>query len=251
MSLRILIVDDEVLARAHMRHLIERCVLPAPPVIAEAAEASDALQQLAQRPADLLLLDIGMPEGDGVALARQLRSQPDAPAVVFVTGHPFHAVAAFELDAVDYLTKPVRAERLQQALQKTVRHLQGRQMPPAADGESPGAGPRDALLIQARGRSERVPLADVLYLKSEDKYLTVRTATHEHLFEGSLSMLERLYPGRFVRAHRNALVAQAAIRALVRDDDDAGWALRVDGISELVAVSRRQLARVRQALKEA
>ncbi|CAN5257138.1 LytTR family DNA-binding domain-containing protein [soil metagenome] len=246
MSLRILIVDDEMLARAHMRRMIERCALSAPPVITEAAQASEALAYLAQRPADLLLLDIGMPHGDGVALARQLRGQPDAPAVVFVTGHASHAVAAFELDAVDYLTKPIGVDRLQQALHKTVRLLQGRQSQAAADAAS-----REALLIQARGRSERVPLADVLYLKSEDKYLTVRTATHEHLFEGSLSALENAHPGRFVRAHRNALVARSAIRALVREGDDgAGWALRLGGIGELVPVSRRQLASVRQALKE-
>lgn len=241
-SLRILIVDDEMLARAHMRRLLERCTLPVTPLITEAAEASEALQQLAQHPADLLLLDIGMPGGDGVALARQLHGQPGAPAVVFVTGHPSHALAAFDLDAVDYLTKPVQAERLQQALHKTVRHLQSRQTATVV--------PADTLLIQARGRSERVALVDVLYLKSEHKYLTVRTATHQYIFDGSLDALERCHPARFVRAHRNALVTLAAIRALVRHHDGTAWALQLEGVPEVVVVSRRQLSTVREALKE-
>jgi two-component system response regulator AlgR len=140
----------------------------------------------------------------------------------------------------------VRAERLQQALQKVERHLADRR-PPAAEG------PQDVLLIQDRGRTERVPLSEVLYLKSEFKYLTVRTAARSHIFDGSLSDLEERYPARFVRVHRNALVARTAIRALEKYDDGEeaeGWALRLDGIPEPVVVSRRQLSTVREVLKE-
>jgi two-component system response regulator AlgR len=165
--------------------------------------------------------------------------------VVFVTAYAAHAVTAFELEAVDYLTKPVRAERLQQALQKVERHLKERR-PPAPETQ-------EALLIQDRGRTERVPLSEVLYLKSEFKYLTVRTAARSHIFDGSLAELEERYPARFVRVHRNALVARAAIRALEKYDDgeDAeGWALRLDGVPEPVVVSRRQLSTVREALKD-
>jgi two-component system response regulator AlgR len=168
--------------------------------------------------------------------------------VVFITAHATHAVTAFELDAVDYLTKPVRAERLQQALQKAERHLKDRRAA-AAD-----MAPAEHLLIQDRGRTERVPLAEVLYLKSEFKYLTVRTATRSHILDGSLAEFEERYAKRFVRVHRNALVARAAIRALEKYDDgeDAeGWALRLDGVPEPVVVSRRQLAAVRDALKDA
>lgn len=245
MQLRILIVDDETPARAHMRQLVRRCTLSAPPVIAEAAQASDALQLLAKRPADLLLLDIQMPEGDGVALARELHGRPDAPAVVFVTGHPSHAVAAFELDAVDYLTKPVRAERLQQALQKTLRHLQGRpaQRPVATV-------PEPALLIRRRDRVERVPLADVLYLKSERKYLTVHTATRRYVFSGSLSAVERAHPGHFIRTHRHTLVARPAMCAMVLEGDEhAGWVLRIEANGAQLAVARRQSTCVRRVLE--
>jgi two-component system response regulator AlgR len=245
-TLRTLIVDDEALARARMRALLADCHAPAAEVVAEAANGDAALKCLAATHFDLVLLDVHMPGIDGLELARSLGSRQDAPAVVFVTAYAAHAVTAFELEAVDYLTKPVRGERLQQALQKVERHLRDRRSPSAE-------APQDVLLIQDRGRTERVPLSEVLYLKSEFKYLTVRTASRSHIFDGSLSELEERYPARFVRVHRNALVARAAIRALEKYDDgeDAeGWAIRLDGIPEPVVVSRRQLSTVRDVLKE-
>jgi two-component system response regulator AlgR len=244
--LRTLIVDDEALARSRLRTLLTDCRSPVAEVVAEAAHGEDALRRLADGRLDLVLLDIHMPGIDGIALARSLRSRPGAPAVVFITAHPAHAVTAFELEAVDYLTKPVRAERLQQALQKAERYLKERRGPPAE-------APQEALLIQDRGRTERVLLSEVLYLKSELKYLTVRTASRSHIYDGSLAEFEERHPAHFVRVHRNALVARAAIRALEKYDDgeDAeGWALRLEGIPEPVVVSRRQLPAVREALKD-
>lgn len=245
--LRTLIVDDESLARSRLRTLLADCRSPAAEVVAEAAHGEGALRHLADTRFDLVLLDIHMPGMDGIELARSLRSRTGAPAVVFVTAHETHAVTAFELEAVDYLTKPVRAERLQQALQKAERYLKDRRAQPADEA------PQEALLIQERGRAERVPLAEVLYLKSELKYLTVRTASRSHIYDGSLADFEERYPARFVRVHRNALVARAAIRALEKYDDgeDAeGWALRLEGIPEPVVVSRRQLAAVREAIRD-
>lgn len=245
-ALRTLIVDDETLARSRLRTLLAECTSPAAEVVAEAAHGEGALKQLSEARFDLVLLDIHMPGIDGIELARGLRSRPGAPAVVFVTAHAAHAVTAFELEAVDYLTKPVRAERLQQALQKVERYLKDRRMQPAETSH-------EALLIQERGRAERVLLTEVLYLKSELKYLTVRTALRSYIHDGSLAEFEERYPARFVRVHRNALVARSAIRALEKYDDgeDAeGWALRLDGIPEPVVVSRRQLAAVREALRE-
>lgn len=247
MNLKTLIVDDEALARSRLRTLLGECTAPGAEVVAEAAQGSEALQHLANTPLDLVLLDIHMPGIDGLEVARSLRSRTDAPALVFVTAHAAHAVTAFELDAVDYLTKPVRIERLQQALQKVERYLKDRR------GQQPEA-PQETLLIQDRGRAERVPLSEVLYLKSEYKYLTVRTATRSHILDGSLVEFEERYADRFVRVHRNALVSRAAIRALEKYDDGEdidGWALRLEGIPEPVVVSRRQLSAVREAMQEA
>ncbi|MDI1244787.1 MAG: response regulator transcription factor, partial [Rhodoferax sp.] len=143
--------------------------------------------------------------------------------------------------AKDYLTKPVRLERLQAALQKIARLTQQAQ-DLAADVVE------DVLVIQERGRAERVPLAQVLYLKAELKYLTVRTASRSYLLEASLSELEARYQSRFIRIHRNALVARRAVRALEKHHDPEegeGWAVRLDGVDEVLFVSRRQLAAVR------
>lgn len=246
MSLRVLIVDDEALARSRLRTLLAECTEPAVQVVAEASQGQEALRELANEPVDLVLLDVHMPGIDGIALARTLAGAVDRPAVVFVTAHAAHAVTAFELDAVDYLTKPVRAERLRQALQKAERYLKERRAPPADASQ-------DVLLILDRGRAERVPVSEVLYLKSELKYVTVRTAGRSLILDGTLADIEERYPTRFLRVHRGALVAREAIRALDRHDDgeDAeGWALRLNGVPEPVVVSRRQLAAVREALRD-
>ena len=146
--------------------------------------------------------------------------------------------------AYDYLTKPVRLERLQQALQKVERLLRNH------SGSTPPE-PQEALLIQERGRTERVPLAEVLYFKAELKYVTVRTASRSYILDGSLAELEERYAGLFLRIHRNALVAVRALRALEKHDDPQegeGWAVRLDGVDERLSVSRRQLPAVREAL---
>lgn len=245
-ALRTLVVDDEPLARTRLRTLLGDCRAPAAVVGAEAAQGTEALALLDAQPFDVMLLDIHMPGIDGVELARLLRERPDAPAVVFVTAHAEHAVTAFELEAVDYLTKPVRAERLQQALAKAERTLKERRT-------AQGAGPGQHLLIQDRGRTERIPLAEVIYLRAELKYITVRTATRSLVMDGTLGDLEERYPERFVRAHRSTLVARSAIRALERhydqEEDTEGWALRLAGVPELVMVSRRMLTGVREAVR--
>jgi len=245
--LRVLIVDDEALARSRLRNLLADCDAPATEVVAEAANGGEALFELASEPVDLVLLDVHMPGIDGIELARTLAGMPEPPAMVFVTAHASHAVTAFDLDAVDYLTKPVRIERLRQALQKAERYLKDRRSPE----DDPA---QESLLIQDRDHAEKVPLAEVLYFKSELKYVTVRTRTRTLLLDGTLADLEERYPGRFMRVHRNALVARSAIRTLERFDDGEdleGWQLRLAGIDEPVGVSRRQLAAVRDVLKGA
>ncbi|MDP3760263.1 MAG: LytTR family DNA-binding domain-containing protein [Ramlibacter sp.] len=244
MTLQLLVVDDEPLARSRLRTLLGDCRAPAAGVGGEAGNAAQALEQLQRLRFDAVLLDIHMPGADGLALAQALRRMPQPPAVVFVTAYAEHAVAAFELDAVDYLTKPVRLERLQTALQKVDRLLQARA------GAAAAAVP-EVLLIQDRGRTERVPLAEVLYFKAELKYITVRTAGRSYILDASLSELEERHAAHFLRVHRNALVARRAVRALEKHydpEEGEGWAVRLNGIEDLLAVSRRQLSAVREAL---
>lgn len=253
-----LLVDDEPLARLRLRTLIADCTAPQAEVVAEAASAAQALQWLqsqtssAARPAcDLVLLDIQMPGRDGTQLAEELRALAHPPAVVFVTAHTNHALKAFELAAVDYLTKPVRRERLEQALQRVVQRLV-----PASPSVAADATPDLVLVVSERGRVVRVPLAQVLYLKAELKYVTLRTATHTHVLDDALSDLEQRLGPRFLRVHRNALVSRSAIRALERrpsaDDADSHtgecWAVQVAPVGEWLAVSRRQTSAVREAL---
>lgn len=244
MKLKILVVDDEALARLRLRTLLSDCHATGLDAVQEASNAAQAMAILQREAFDLVLLDIHMPGVDGVSLAQAIATLPIPPAVVFVTAHAEHAVQAFELNAADYLTKPVRLERLQQALQKVERLVQVKR----AVQPDPS---QETLIIQDRGRTERVPVSEVLYLKAELKYITVRTAARSYILDGSLSELEEKYAAQFMRIHRNALIARRAVRALEKHfdpEEGEGWAVRLNGLDELLAVSRRQLSAVREAI---
>jgi two-component system response regulator AlgR len=241
--LKAAVVDDESLARARMRTLLSDCRQPLVHCVGEAANAVQAMTLLQHHAVDVALIDIHMPGADGLTLARSLQAMEQAPALIFVTAHAEYAVQAFDLDAVDYLTKPVRLERLQLALQKVERLIQSRRGLTASDALG------EVLIIQERGRTERIPLQQVLYFKAELKYVTVRTATRSYILDGSLNELEEKYRADFVRIHRNALIARHAVRALEKHfdaEEGEGWAVRLNGVDELLAVSRRQLATVRE-----
>lgn len=245
--LRVVLVDDEPLARARLRTLLGDCPSPQPLVVGEAGDAVEAMAVLARHACDVLLLDIHMPGADGVQLAQTVKTLPEPPAVVFVTAHAEHAVQAFELDAVDYLTKPVRLERLMTALKKA-EHKVSINKATEPDFLS------NFVLIHDRGRTERVPLADIVYLRAELKYVTVRTRDRSLIYDGSLAEFEERHGAHWLRIHRNALVARHAIRALEKHHDPTegdGWAVRLSGVPEVLAVSRRQLTAVREALGKA
>jgi two-component system response regulator AlgR len=247
MKLKILLVDDEAHARARLKSLLANCNAPGVQVLAEAANSDQALAALQNHHFDLVLLDIGMPGINGLVLAKAMQGLSHFPALVFVTAHAEHALTAFDLSATDYLTKPVRQERLQQALQKVQRQLS------SSTNQNDSAAPK-VLIIQDRGRTERVPLTSVLYLKAELKYITVRTALRSFILEGSLNDLEEKYSKQFLRVHRNALVARQAMLALEKHFDTVegeSWSIHLHGLEdrgEALAVSRRQLYAVRQAL---
>lgn len=256
--LHILLVDDEALARSRLQTLLADAAAAAgagtapgepalPPLVVQQADCADAAWALLQtQPIALVLLDIHMPGLDGLSLAARMRSLPQPPALVFVTADGLHAVNAFELDALDYLTKPVRLARLQQTLAKVLRLHK-----PVPADEPPT--PTAALLILDRGRTERVLLTEVLYFKAELKYVTVRTAAQSYILDSALNDLETQHAAHFLRIHRNALVARRALRALEKyfdPEEGEGWAVRLHGIHEPLAVSRRQLAGVRAALRD-
>ena len=241
--LKALVVDDEALARARMRTLLADCKTPAVHCLGEAANAVQAMEMLQHQAVDVVMLDIHMPGADGLALAQSLQALPQPPALIFVTAHAEHAVRAFDLEAVDYLTKPVRLERLQLALQKVERYIQSRR------GLEANLAQEEVLIIQERGRTERIPMQQILYFKAELKYVTVRTASRSYILDGSLNELEEKHRADFVRIHRNALIARRAVRALEKHfdaEEGEGWAVRLNGVDELLAVSRRQLAAVRE-----
>ncbi len=249
--LRVMLVDDEALACARMRSLLAECTDPVSIVVAEAGDVPTALSHLSHLPVDVLLLDVAMPGMDGTQLAAELARRARAPAVIFVTAHAQHAVRAFELEALDYLTKPVRAERLQAALKKVVQRRL------AAQATGPGAA-EPVLLVSDRGRVQRVPVAQALYFKAELKYVTLRTAQHTHVLDESLSELAQRLGPDFLRIHRNALVARSAVRELERrvmpaenEGEEPGetWAVRVAEVDEWLVVSRRHLPAVREALE--
>lgn len=249
--LRVLLVDDEDLARLRLRSLLGECREPAALVVGEASNAAQALAWLETQSCDVVLLDIHLPGRDGTQLAAELREMPRPPAVVFVTAHPEHALKAFDLAALDYLTKPVKRERLNAALQRVAAHL-GQ----AASAATPAEDESAAIVVSDRGRVVRVPFAEILYFKAELKYVTLRTKAHSYVLDDSLSELEKRLGDRFLRVHRNALVARSALRALERrsvpgttdDEGGEGWAVCLAPVDEWLAVSRRQLAAVREAL---
>ncbi len=248
--LRALIVDDEPLARLRLGQLIGEVSgaggAPLARAVGEAADAAAALAWLRQHEAEIVFLDVQMPGLDGVGLAAKLQSLPCPPAIVFVTAHAEHALRAFELEALDYLTKPVRRERLQLTLERIARRR-------AAVGEGqPAPTVEPVIVVSERGRLLRVPLAEVLYLKAELKYVTLRTAVHCYVLDDALSELEQRLGERFLRVHRNAIVARSAVQALERraseEEGAEGWAVCVKPTGEWLAVSRRQASAVREAL---
>lgn len=248
--LRVFIADDETPARERLKELLADIAAELPTeVVGGAASGLDAVAQLPASRAQVLLLDIEMPGMRGLEVARHLSGLELAPAVVFVTAHDRHAVEAFELNALDYLLKPVRAARLAAALKKA-----SADGPPERERLAKAAGQaREYLSVTERNRIHLVPVRDIVYLRAELKYVTLRTRAGEHLIEESLVALEREFAERLVRVHRNCLVARAAVRGFERSaegGEEPRWNVVLEGVPERLPVSRRQWAEVRVLAKE-
>lgn len=244
--LRVLIVDDEPPARHRLRDVLADCVGQLPvDIVGEADNGLDALALVQKQPVDVVLLDIRMPGMDGLECALHLNRLSTPPAIVFSTAYDAYACQAFELNAVDYLLKPVRADRLVRALERA-HSLNGTVL-----DRLRGAHPktRTHVSVSEKGRIVLIPVTEILYLKAELKYVTVRTAAREFLIEESLTHLESELGSAFLRIHRNCLVASARIREIGKlPGEDEGHFLRLDGLDERLPVSRRQYSILREKI---
>jgi two-component system response regulator AlgR len=245
--IKIFIADDEEPARERLKELLSDIAGELPTtVVGEAKNGFETLEALPQSGAELLLLDIQMPGMGGLEVARHLAALAQPPTVVFVTAHDRHAVEAFELNALDYLLKPVRAGRLAAALRKASVPDRERLASAAQDA-------REYISVAERNRIVLVPVREIIFLRAEQKYVTVRTRAREHLIEEPLVQLEREFAASFVRIHRNCLVARAAIRGFERGgegDDEPHWMVVLDGIEEKLPVSRRQWPQLRELVSD-
>jgi two-component system response regulator AlgR len=245
--IKVFIADDEEPARERLKELLTDVAADVPTSVAgEARNGLETLERLPASGAQLLLLDIQMPGMGGLEVARHLANLPEPPTVVFVTAHDRHAVEAFELNALDYLLKPVRAERLAAALRKASVPDRERLAKAAQDA-------REYLSVAERNRIVLVPVREIVYLRAEQKYVTVRTRAREHLIEEPLVQLEREFAASFVRIHRNCLVARAAIRGFERGggaEEEPHWMVVLDGLEEKLPVSRRQWPQLRELVSD-
>ena len=239
--MRILIADDEPLARRRLRDLLGD--IGAQDIVGEAQDGREACELASTLSPDIVILDIAMPVLDGLEAARHLAGLPTPPAVIFCTAYDEHALAAFDAHAVDYVVKPIRAERLAAALDRAARFRNG---PPVANAMPPAR--RSHLSARMRGALRLIPVQDIRYLQAEEKYVVVHHANGEDLIEDSLKSLEAEFGERFIRVHRNCLVASDQIKELAREADGREIVrLRNDPAS--LEVSRRCLPGLRQRLK--
>jgi two-component system response regulator AlgR len=245
LPLTIFIVDDEAPARSRLKDLLADCEAQFPlHLIGEAANGVEALEKLAAEPAEVVLMDIRMPQMDGMELAQHLNKLERPPVIIFTTAYDAYAIQAFEQRAIDYLLKPIRLGRLFDALSRArdavpIRTEVLRELTPE---------PRANLSAHERGKVLLIPIDKVLYLRAELKYVTVRTAEREYLIEESLTALEKEYVTRFVRIHRNCLVARNAIAGFEKggEEGESGWLMKLNGLEERLPISRRQMSIVKE-----
>jgi len=240
--MKVLVVDDEAPARTRLSRLVEQ--IDDFDVVGEAGDGAEAVRAAARTGADVVLLDVRMPGMDGLEAAHHLAHAEPPPAVIFTTAYGDHALEAFDAHAAAYLLKPVRAEQLAQAL------VAARRPTRAQKAAGPGAEqPRAQLSARLAGELQLVPVPDVLYFLAEHKYVTVRHRGGEILLEESLKALGREFGDRFLRIHRNALVAEAWVGGMRRDPDGQHRVWFKQGEDSL-EISRRHLPAVRRRLRD-
>lgn len=239
--MKILIVDDEPLARSRLRDLLDD--IGNHQIVGEAGNGREALAQVEQLRPDLVLLDIRMPELNGLEVALHLSRFENAPAVIFTTAYDEHALKAFEANAIDYLLKPIRSSRLEQALSKVHRPIQ-RQAITQANGDPQG---RQHICAHHRGGLKLIPINEIIYFQADSKYVSVYFQGGEVLIDDPLKELEQEFSHCFTRIHRSTLVANTYIESLSRDSQGQ-CLLKLREVDTLFEISRRQLPQVRKLL---
>ncbi len=245
--MNILIADDELPARSRLRALLHELEGDYR-VVGEVGDGEAVVSHCAETPVDLVLLDIRMPLVTGLEAAARLSLMDTPPAVVFVTAYDEHAVEAFEHGAMDYLVKPVRPERLLQALQRARALTRPQLEAVRALAEAGNDELKERICTRYRGGLECVDLDEVIYFHAEQKYVVARHQGGRLLLEDSLKTLEDRYSDRFVRIHRNALVAKHRLNGIERATDGSSIA-RLTGCDDRLEISRRHLPLLRAWLK--
>ena len=242
--MNVLIVDDEPLARQRLVGLLQN--INGYEVCGEAGNGTDAVQRAQELKPDIILLDIRMPGMDGLEAASHLNNMSKPPAVIFTTAYSDHALEAFETHAVDYLLKPIKQDRLEEALQAAKR-LTRPQLQELRSPEDENKI-RSHICVKIRGTLELIPVEDIRYFMADHKYVTLRTIDHEHLIEESLKSLEAEFNQLFTRIHRNALIADQYMIGLEKNNDGHCVVL-IQDIDDKLEISRRHLPHVRKKIK--
>lgn len=241
--LRILIVDDEPPARERLKSLLAE--IPDMDVVGEAANGQQSLSRTHELTPDVVLLDVRMPGMDGIEVARHLNSLAEPPAVIFTTAFDEYAVNAFEAQAVGYLLKPIRKEKLAAALSRAGRLTRPQlQKIAAANNEQR----RSHIAARRRDGLRLIPLAEVQFFFAEQKYTTVRHLGGEDLIEDSLKSLEEEFAADFVRIHRNALVSVRFLERIERGSEGQ-YFVRLRGCEAPLQVSRRMAGELRDRFR--
>ena len=243
--MRVLIVDDEPPARARLRQLLEENGRHE--VVGEAGNGNEALELTDRTNADVVLLDIRMPGMNGIETARHLNESGNAPAVVFTTAYDEYAIEAFEANAIGYVLKPVRRERLDAALEQAARLSNDVLVDTGRQARLPGQ--RRHVCARIHGELKLIPVTDICYFVADQKYVTVVHKNGSDLIDDSLKSLEAEFADRFVRIHRSAVVAVDAIQTLKKDASGRTRViLRAETGDDDLFVSRRHVADVKRRL---
>ena len=243
--MNILIADDEPLARERLRRLVDES--ESHNVVGEAVDGKEVLLLCSRLNPDIILMDIRMPDMNGLEAAYHLSNLENAPAIIFTTAFSEHALAAFDSHAVDYLLKPIRKDRLEEALNKA-RKVNRAQLLELGKNEETDHS-RSHISAQISGNIHLVPIEEIYFFHAEQKYVTVRHKNGEVIIDESLKSLEEEFGDRFMRIHRNALVATAYLDSLEKQSSGQ-WMVKIREIQETLEVSRRHMTQVRKQLKQ-